>query len=171
MHYKDLTAFAKPDTRHTVAYFLQFHDQHLNFAFKLSGRLEDLYIPPNKASFAKGNKLYEHTCFEIFLAKVDGSYVEWNFSPSSAWSQYSFQSYRERQGQADISQPPKFDIRKVGDELIILGKLNPVGFSLVGVSAVIEDENGLLTYWAVKHGKDKPDFHDAKSFLKLSSIK
>ena len=39
----------------------------------------------------------------------------------------------------------------------------------IGLSAIIEDREGSLSYWALKHAPDKPDFHSAVAFaLNLS---
>ncbi len=35
---------------------------------------------------------------------------------------------------------------------------------VVGLSAVIEDDAGRLSYWALKHPPGKPDFHHGDSF-------
>jgi hypothetical protein len=34
----------------------------------------------------------------------------------------------------------------------------------LGLSAVIEDDNGSLSYWALKHPSGKPDFHHPDAF-------
>lgn len=39
----------------------------------------------------------------------------------------------------------------------------------IGVSCVVEDAQGNLSYWALSHHGDRPDFHDSRSFgLRLS---
>ncbi len=35
----------------------------------------------------------------------------------------------------------------------------------LGLSVVIEDVDGNLTYWALAHPSDKPDFHHPDSFV------
>jgi hypothetical protein len=35
---------------------------------------------------------------------------------------------------------------------------------LVGLCAVIEDEHGRLSYWALRHAPGKPDFHRRDGF-------
>jgi hypothetical protein len=35
----------------------------------------------------------------------------------------------------------------------------------VGLTAVVEDEAGGRTYYALRHTRDTPDFHDAASFV------
>jgi len=34
----------------------------------------------------------------------------------------------------------------------------------MGLSAVIEEEGGVKSYWAMTHASEKPDFHDAACF-------
>ena len=34
-----------------------------------------------------------------------------------------------------------------------------------GVSAVVESEDGSLSWWALAHAGDKPDFHDPSTFV------
>ena len=35
----------------------------------------------------------------------------------------------------------------------------------LGLSAVIEDDSGKLSYWALKHPSGKPDFHHPDTFV------
>ena len=35
----------------------------------------------------------------------------------------------------------------------------------LGLAAVIEDKARVLSYWALKHPAEKPDFHHAGSFV------
>jgi hypothetical protein len=49
----------------------------------------------------------------------------------------------------------------VGDEKVVLG-----------LSAVIEDESGALSYWALRHVPGKPDFHHPQAFaMELDAIR
>ena len=34
----------------------------------------------------------------------------------------------------------------------------------IGLSAVIEEEGGVKSYWAISHHGDEPDFHDPACF-------
>jgi hypothetical protein len=36
---------------------------------------------------------------------------------------------------------------------------------LLGLSAVIEENDGAVSYWALKHSLGPPDFHDASAFI------
>jgi hypothetical protein len=40
----------------------------------------------------------------------------------------------------------------------------PVSAERLALSAVIEDVDGGLSYWALVHPSSKPDFHNARSF-------
>jgi hypothetical protein len=43
---------------------------------------------------------------------------------------------------------------------------SPAGVGLtLGLAAVIEDRARVLTYWALKHPAEKPDFHHADGFV------
>jgi hypothetical protein len=46
-----------------------------------------------------------------------------------------------------------------------LSDRHPRGKLALGLSAVVVDENGVLTYWALKHPARKPDFHHRDSFV------
>ena len=35
----------------------------------------------------------------------------------------------------------------------------------IAAAAVLEDETGTLSYWALRHAPGKPDFHHADGFL------
>ncbi|QLQ12045.1 MAG: hypothetical protein HZY74_00360 [Brevundimonas sp.] len=41
----------------------------------------------------------------------------------------------------------------------------PLGPCRIGLTAVIEDTDGTISYWALAHPSDKPDFHHPDSFV------
>lgn len=41
----------------------------------------------------------------------------------------------------------------------------PYGADRLGLSAVIEGVDGAISYWALVHPSDKPDFHHPDSFV------
>ena len=56
------------------------------------------------------------------------------------------------------------------DALIRLDRLSavhPRAVLRIGLSAVIEASDRTLSYWALRHPTDKPDFHNADSFALL----
>ena len=126
----------------------------LAVSFILDADLDLLRIPPQrKPGFADG--LWRHTCFEVFVARKGArAYREYNFSPSGEWAAYAFSSYRKR-GRGKVVRP-RWDGRVAAIEA--RGRLK------IGLSAVIEEESGALSYWALRHPPGKPDFHDRRAF-------
>src|SRR5688500_3090753 len=139
----------------------------LSFRYLVQGDIQKLRLPsPGPAS--RMDELWRHTCFEAFV-KPRGAerYFELNFAPSSAWAAYSFESYRlGMQPLAGIKAP---SIRcETKDETFTLNatiSMKSLRFdSLVGLSAVIEDRDGGVSYWAISHPQPKADFHDADAW-------
>src|SRR5581483_4355265 len=115
-----------------------------------------------------------HTCFEAFIAApgIPG-YYELNFSPSGQWALYRFDSYRKGMSAAGVTASPELVIRRGDDRLELdatmslrdLSALRDARALKLALTAVIEDDGGNLSYWALKHGPDKPDFHHADGFV------
>jgi hypothetical protein len=144
----------------------------LRITYLAKGELGTLKIPA-KCSPRRVDRLWEHTCFEAFIrADGDPSYCEFNFSPSSEWAVYAFHGYRDGSALQDERWSPEIVVRWGVDRLeldavIRLDRLSTIrsGSTLrVGLSAVIEANDGTLFYWALKHPAAKPDFHHPDSF-------
>ncbi len=127
-----------------------------------------LIVPPF-AGKGRADELWRTTCFEAFL-KPDGGqgYVELNLSPSERWAAYDFSSYREGMAERPFPREPAITPR-IGQDLAIIDAAIPLqglpdSGSAMGLCAVIEEEGGVISYWAMAHGGEKPDFHDAACF-------
>jgi len=121
----------------------------------------------------RADALWKHTCFEAFVARVDApSYYEFNFSPSLDWAIYRFSAYREGMSPPEIGQTPKISVRRGDDGLEFqsavrlghLADLRDAPHLRIALAAVIEDENGRLSYWGLRHPPGKPDFHHPNGF-------
>jgi hypothetical protein len=140
----------------------------LTLTYTLSGDLSGLLIP-STATPTRADGLWRHTCFEAF-AMADGGpgYREFNFSPSGDWAAYRFQAYRDGASLDPIPEPAI--VRRVhGDRLELEARLPraalPEGIHIrLGLSAVIEEKDGKLSYWALGHPPGKPDFHHTDAF-------
>lgn len=97
---------------------------------------------------------------EIFVATRSRAYREYNFSPSGEWAAYRFSSYRN--GMRRDRRRPAFHVHRQPGALIVNARVPAA--SGVGLSAVVEDRNGRLSYWALRHPRAKPDFHDRRGF-------
>lgn len=153
-------------------------DNALIFTYALKADLTRLRIPPPRPR-RKADRLWQHTCFEAFVsAKHKPEYYEFNFSPSGEWAAYSFQRYRDGAPVEDDKPAPKISVSNAADRfdldaivrLDCLPTIPSHACLLLALSAVIEDQSGKLSYWALRHPPGKPDFHHPDSFaLKLDS--
>jgi hypothetical protein len=146
----------------------------LHMTYCLNGDIPQIRIPTASAPRI-GTQLWRHTCFEAFIA-VEGqsAYHEFNFAPSGEWAVYAFLGYRKRGPQMTEITPPRIAVRSTQSRLELDTLVRLDGLSTVhrrsplrlGLSAVIEDHDG-LSYWALRHPADKPDFHNADGFALL----
>lgn len=147
-------------------------DAGLRFRYRLEGDLGALRIPALRTPRRAG-ELWQHTCFEAFVAGPGGGYVELNFSPSREWAVYGFAGYRT--GMTAVTRPePRIAVTRSQGDLavdagvgaaVLPGAWRGPGTPLrVALSAVIEDGSGGISYWAVRHAPHKPDFHHADGF-------
>jgi hypothetical protein len=118
------------------------------------------------------DRLWEHTCFEAFIADAQGRYCELNFSPSTQWALYRFDAYRNGMTPVEATHPP--EIRVIAGpaaiQVDVLVDLDyaawpPDGALRLGVCSVIEETDGTLSYWALAHPSPKPDFHHPDGFV------
>ena len=146
----------------------------LLLAFRLDGNLSRIQLPPaRRPKFAQ--QLWQHTCFEAFIA-VDGqpAYHEYNFSPTGEWAVFAFRGYRDGGPCADETMRPRIAVHTTDHGLQLdarvrldtLSDIHPRAVLRLGLSAVIETVDG-LSYWALRHAADKPDFHAVEGFTLL----
>jgi hypothetical protein len=137
-------------------------------AFALESDLSCLRIPASARS-GRAADLWRHTCFEAFVMANEGpGYREFNFSPSGQWAAYAFRDYRDG-GALDCELAPEIAVRRTANRLELDARIRrdflPQGRPLrLGLSAVVEDLHGVLSYWALQHPAGKPDFHHSDSF-------
>lgn len=152
-------------------------DGTLTVTWVLEGDLELLRIPAWSGRAAAGERLWEHTCFEVFVSRAgDARYHELNFAPSGAWAACVFERYRTRAPLAGAPVDPHIVVRRRANSLELGASTRLDGLGpdcshaplALALSAVIEDGEGGLSYWALAHAPGKPDFHHAEAFaLKL----
>ncbi len=137
----------------------------LALSYVLRGDIRAVQIPaPGPARI--GWKLWRHTCCELFLRQKSANvYQEFNFSPSGEWAAYAFTRYREGAPLADESMNPQIAVRSDDEQLELSALVHaPRGPLMLGLSIVVEEESGALSYWALRHAPGKPDFHHADAF-------
>jgi hypothetical protein len=140
----------------------------LMLAFVLAGDISALSIPESRPP-RRADLLWQHTCFEAFVMAGEGpGYREYNFSPSGEWAAYDFRAYRDG-GVLENEHAPGIVVRKTMDRLELGAEIGhgllPQGRPLrLGLSAVVEDAAGKISYWALRHPPGKPDFHHIDNF-------
>jgi hypothetical protein len=144
----------------------------LEVSYVLAGDMERLRIPPPCAA-RRAERLWEHTCCELFIAETAGEgYVEFNFSPSTEWACYGFSRYR--QAAASVGTQPAISARRSTQSLELRARVRVSSPRklVLGLSAVVEETDGALSYWALRHPAGKPDFHHREAFaLELDEIR
>jgi len=141
---------------------------NLMLTFCLVGDVSSLSIPEVQPS-QSADDLWQHTCFEAFIMGGEGpEYREFNFSPSGEWAVYAFRDYRDAEV-LENELAPGIVVCKTMDRLELSAEICrdflPQGGPLrLGLSAVVEDAEGVLSYWSLRHPPGQPDFHHTDSF-------
>lgn len=135
--------------------------------YTLQGPLASLRLPPPQAP-GPADGLWQRSCFEAFVGlSGESAYREFNLSPSGQWAAYRFSAERVREPSTETPVQPGLDLQTTEDGLSLrvwlpLSALPPVVPGRpwdLGLTAVIETTNGQLSYWALQHPGERPDFH------------
>lgn len=146
-------------------------DGFLELAFRLRGDMARLLIPTLPTEDRK--LLWEHTCFEAFVASVsDTAYREFNFSPSGQWASYAFSDYRLADETAAMIDSPQITSRLFAGRM----ELEAVIFLMrclqeqeASAWAFGGRRSGRYRRWqpqllGVAPSSPRPDFHHRNSF-------
>lgn len=148
------------------------------FRFVLHGDVSRIRLPPEESA-GRADDLWKHTCFEAFVKEAGAAaYFELNFAPSRQWAVYRFDDYRKGMSSPRLEAPPEIAVRCTKARLEVDAAVNVRGLIVrpamrsleIGLSAVVEDEDNRLSYWALKHAADKPDFHSTAAFALHLSV-
>jgi hypothetical protein len=143
-------------------------DGGLSLTYTLAGSIAGLRIPA-PADPCRADGLWRHTCFEAFImAEHKSDYREFNFSPSGQWAAYAFRTYRDG-APMELAQAPAILCQTRESVLHLETSLPrsalPDGKRIrLGLTAVLEQSDGALCYWALRHPPGKPDFHHTDGF-------
>jgi hypothetical protein len=145
--------------------------------YRMSAALERVRLAPSSCHAQRRDELWRHTCFELFASRAgQAAYCEFNFTPAGDWAAYLFEDYRA--GRRDAAQR-RIEVvtRASADGLLRLRATPDPGAALgldgsalatadwrLNCTAIVEDVDGNLSYWAVHHPRAQPDFHDREGF-------
>jgi hypothetical protein len=149
--------------------------------YHIRAQIATLRVPmPEPPAPAEG--LWQHLCLEAFIgAGADESrYHEFNFSPSGRWAAFVFNAPRVRDAaRPTLAIQPRLQLDQTSSALTLTAALpltalpplkRAAGWQ-VGLSAVIETVDGVLSYWALTHPSPQPDFHQRAGWtLQLSPL-
>jgi hypothetical protein len=141
--------------------------QWLRVRWRIEGARQ--LVAPPFAGKGRADELWKTTCFELFLKPLGvEAYCELNLSPSERWNAYDFDRYREGMRERPFPREPECTLRQ-GSSFAIFDAAIPAaglpdGDCAMGLCAVIEEQGGTKSYWALAHGDDKPDFHASSCF-------
>lgn len=134
----------------------------------------------------RAHDLWKNTCFEWFLKTNTASssrYWEFNAAPTGAWNFYELASYRAPLRESPFLSHPKFQSQFTpGDSssnssrysFLFQGELNPLLMesspkdSMVfqlAITSVIKWKSDAVSYYSLRHPKEKPDFHSPEGFV------
>lgn len=149
-------------------------DGWLELRWRIEGA-QDLILPAF-AGRGRADGLWQAICFEMFLRAPGGEhYVELNLSPSERWAAYDFSAYRAGMAERAMPRDPVCTIRHgqrgqdnqggvaIFDAAIPLAGLPPLPWDF-SLTAVIEEQGGVKSYWALAHPPGQPDFHHPACF-------
>jgi hypothetical protein len=138
----------------------------LQIVYAIAGNTAALRVPaPTGPGPADG--LWQHTCLEAFVASEgDAAYREFNFSPSGQWAAYRFASERQRDTTTAPDLPAPVMQFAITPTLLTLHVHLPrsalpssTAHVELALCTVIEEQDGRLSYWALQHPCERPDFH------------
>ena len=146
-------------------------DGALALRYRLDADFAKLRLPV-AADPVRTDGLWQHTCFEAFVSATGSeAYCELNFAPSGEWAAYTFTGYRAGRALPEVSAPPEARWRRMPGSLELAVVLNPrvlplhTGPLRLAASAVLEEQSGTISYWALRHSGPKPDFHHPGGFV------
>ncbi len=148
----------------------------LKIAYELSGEdLSKILLPSPLINPGRVIGLWESTCFEMFIKNSNSDeYLEFNVTSEYTWNVFHFPNKKARLkeyleianlGVSAVNSKDKFcltcwfSVDKLPSYFWSDGKMN------IGLTAVIETKENELSYWAIKHADDKPNFHQHDTFI------
>jgi hypothetical protein len=96
------------------------------------------------------------------------AYEEFNFAPSTQWAAYRFDGYRRGMRVANEIAAPRITVQSAPERFTLAATLEfdpGRARCQLGLTAVLEEAGGGVSYWALAHSPGKPDFHHADGFV------
>lgn len=142
-------------------------DGGLSLSWRLEGDIDGVRVPAAGSALPR-ERLWAHTCCELFVARKGGeAYREFNFSPGGQWMAFDFSTYRQRAVDPQLPAP-RLSLSRERAALTLAVALPaaclPAGACRLALTAVVELADGSHRYWALRHPPGRPDFHHRDGF-------
>lgn len=151
-------------------------DTKLLISFHLTDPDQKVILQDIKSNPSRVIGLWNQTCFEFFLkCQSTGQYIEFNISPSHDWNIFHFSKLGDELNELSEIQSliiqseykdSSFTILFKADLRNLPNSFNQISDLYISTTAVINIED-TLSYWAIKHTDDRPNFHHPESYIKL----
>lgn len=143
----------------------------LHLEWRLDAPEGTVAVPGSASSPERRRDLWEATCFEFFLASPGRpGYWEFNLAPSGHWNVFRFEGYRTGMADASAFQALPFHVSREAGGCTASARIDLSALGLaadawsLAVSTVVAEHAGRVTYWALAHPGDAPDFHHPDAF-------
>jgi len=145
--------------------------QTITLSFVLQGNMADLVLPTTTER-TRCDNLWQATCLEMFWAEEGAkNYWELNLAPNGAWNVYAFNDYRSGMRQEERVAAPAIATTRTAESFSLTAELEIAPLHAnnaplrVGINAVLQHRDTRLSYWALAHPEEKPNFHTPQGFL------
>ncbi len=145
---------------------LELDHRELALTYRVSGDRSATTIPGRDVRLDPA-RLWAHTCAEVFVAGEGDPYVEWNLSPTGQAARFEFARYRERVAAAHPAHAG-IETGERDGAFVLRARVPLPSFAQaaarLSTTVVLAHADGHCSYWALRHPKDTPDFHDRDGF-------
>lgn len=162
----NLVPYAEGDSVERIDGSFELDDHQIECRWTVTGAVDRIRFPGRTAGPGRAMSLWEHTCFEFFIGGADEpGYYEFNLSPSGEWNSFSFTDLRTGMAESDALVCTSSTAERPGPGMLQVtarASFSPPNGTrqwCVGVSAVIEQDDGQRLYYALSHDGGRPDFH------------
>jgi hypothetical protein len=147
-------------------------ENRLFIRYAVTGEIDSILLPTPADFPSRKDDLWRATCFEFFVAVKDQPhYWEFNMSPSGNWNVYTMDAYRQVNMRTEVAFTRlPFEFKKDDNDITldISVDLNPIirpeAVLHIGVTTIIQTNDGNESYWALAHPGPLADFHLRDSF-------
>lgn len=162
----------------TIEVNLNQTESSIFISYKLTGDLSTLDLGDGTPKHKRRMKLWEKTCFELFLKhQSHDDYLEFNFSSVFEWNAFYFTKKGSPLCEYAELNNVKIDILRSSDVFQLIAEIDSAflpkhfqrefskGELTAGITNVLKEKNERLSYWALAHKDQKPNFHHFDSFI------